>query len=92
MQFTKEEIKEINSYGSVSYYMQIIKDLQREPVEFCNVDKRRKCDSYYIQMYNNIVKELNKTKQELEETKQLLKCYQEVLDSTISKVTGKAVK
>ena len=38
MQFTKEEIKEINSYGSVSYYMQIIKDLQKRGVELdCNL-------------------------------------------------------
>ena len=49
-----EENEKISTYGSRSYYVQILQDLAQEPHEICNIDKRRKCDSYYIQLYNKL--------------------------------------
>ena len=53
----EEENESILTYGSIHYYNQILKDLQQEPTEVCNWDKRRRCDSYYIKMYNQALRD-----------------------------------
>ena len=94
-----EENEKISTYGVRSYYVQILQDLAQEPHEICNIDKRRKCDSYYIQLYNKLkghyiklLKEYSDCKEELETYKQLLSVYKEVSIDITNKVTGKVVK
>lgn len=53
----EEQSESITTYGSIHYYNQILKDLQQEPTEVCNWDKRRRCDSYYIKMYNQALRD-----------------------------------
>jgi hypothetical protein len=94
-----EENEKWQTYGSRSYYVQILQDLAQEPHEICNIDKRRKCDSYYIALYNKLkthyiklLKEYSDCKEELETYKQLLSVYKEVSIDITNKVTGKVVK
>lgn len=49
----------------------------------CEVDKRRKCDSFYITLYNKLMKDFTKQKTELEETKQLLNIYKTIMNEQI---------
>ena len=95
----EKEINEKTYYGSESYYNEIIRDLQKEPTCFCDVDKRRKCDSYYIKLYKELKKIYEKEvkinleqKETIETYKQLLQVYQEVSSDIVSEVTGKVVK
>lgn len=56
----QKNIDERSYYGSITYYNQILRDLAEEPTEQCEWNKRRKCDSYYISMYNKLLKEYHK--------------------------------
>lgn len=94
-----EENEKISTYGSRSYYVQILQDLAQEPHEICNIDKRRKCDSYYIGLYNKLkghyiklLKEYSDCKEELETYKQLMNVYKEISIDITKEVTGKVVK
>ena len=58
--YSKEELKEAKRYGSITYYEEVKRDLLSEPQVVCEFDKRRKCDSQYISMYNNLLKAYNK--------------------------------
>ena len=66
--------------GSVYYYNEILKDLQQEPTEVCNWDKRRKCDSYYIKMYNQAIRDY---KTLLDDYRELNKEYIELNDKLV---------
>lgn len=94
-----EENESIMTYGARSYYVQILQDLAQEPHEMCNVDKRRKCDSYYISLYNKLkahyiklLKDYTDLKEENESLKQLLNIYKDLSINITREVTGKVVK
>lgn len=94
-----EENESIMTYGARSYYVQILQDLAQEPHEMCNVDKRRKCDSYYISLYNKLkahytklLKDYSELKEENESLKQLLNIYKDLSRNITQEVTGKVVK
>lgn len=96
---TEIEKKEASTYGSISYFYEIQRDLLSEPKVVCPYDQRKACDSMYITKYNNLKKsylklldELDKTKAELYTVRQLLICYQEILNNTVDEVSGKVVK
>ena len=76
----KQDNREWLIYGAVSYYNEILLDLQREPVEVCNWDKRRKCDSYYIKMYNQSIRDY---KSLLDDYKELNKLTLDLKDRLI---------
>lgn len=68
-------------------------ELLAEPITVCDVDKRRKCDSYYIKLYKELKKMYEKeVKEELENFKQLLTMYKEISTEIVDEVTGKVVK
>lgn len=46
-----------NSLGSKCYDEEIKRDLLIEPKTICEVDRRRKCDSLYINLNKRLVKE-----------------------------------
>ena len=46
-----------NSLGSKCYDEEIKRDLLVEPKTICEVDRRRKCDSLYINLNKRLVKE-----------------------------------
>lgn len=46
-----------SSLGSKCYDEEIERDLLVEPKTICEVDKRRKCDSLYINLNKRLVKE-----------------------------------
>ena len=46
-----------NSLGSKCYDEEIKRDLLLEPKTICEVDRRRKCDSLYINLNKRLVKE-----------------------------------
>ena len=46
-----------SSLGSKCYDEEIKRDLLLEPKTICEVDKRRKCDSLYINLNKRLVKE-----------------------------------
>lgn len=52
---------------------QVVFDALHEPYEVCNWDKRRKCDSYYIEMYV-------KQKKQVEKAVELLKWVKDTKD------------
>lgn len=54
----------------------------------CDVNKRRKCDSAYIHLYNKLMKDYMKLKTELEEYKQLCSIYKEILDESVDYLKG----
>ena len=56
----EKEIDETKYYGSIVYYNEILKDLAEEPHIICEWDKRRRCDSQYIAMYNKLLREYQK--------------------------------
>lgn len=77
----------------------IDEDLISEPITVCDVEKRRKCDSYYIKLYNEFKKMYEKEikrnlelREELENYKQLKKMYKEISLEVIDEVSGKVVK
>lgn len=76
----KQDNREWWIYGAVSYYNEILLDLQREPVEVCNWDKRRKCDSYYIKMYNQSIRDY---KSLLDDYKKLNQAYLDIENKLI---------
>lgn len=96
----QEELnKEYNKYGNKCYYDEIMRDLNAEPKIFCEIEKRRKCDSYYIKLYNELKKMYEKEvkrnlelKETIETYKQLLSVYQTVSEEIVFEVTGKVVK
>ena len=92
MQLSKEEIKISKDLGSPYYYLDLLNDLKKEPTEICNVDKRRKCDSYYIQMNSKLKKENIKLLEENKNLKMLLSVYQDVLTEVVDETSGKVVK
>lgn len=67
------------SLGGKCYEAQIQRDLEREPVIECPVDKRRKCDSFYYNMFKTVLAENDMLRKQIDEYKNLLKCYHEVL-------------
>lgn len=46
-----------NSLGSKCYDEEIKRDLLIEPKTICEVDRRRKCDSLYINLNKRLIKE-----------------------------------
>lgn len=54
----------------------------------CDVNKRRKCDSAYINLYNKLLKDYTKLKAEYEELKQLLIIYKDIMDESIITLKG----
>ena len=76
----KEISKEWLTYGSITYYNEILKDLQEEPHIICEWDKRRKCDSQYIRMYNQSIKDY---KQLLDDYTKLNQAYLDVENKLI---------
>ena len=46
-----------NSLGSKCYDEEIERDLLTEPKTICKVDRRRKCDSLYINLNKRLIKE-----------------------------------
>ncbi len=76
----KEDSKEILRYGSITYYNEILKDLQEEPHIICEWDKRRKCDSQYIRMYNQALRDY---KHLLEDYTKLNQAYLDVENKLI---------
>ena len=92
MHLSEEEINIAKDLGSPYYYLDLLKDLKAEPQEICNVDKRRKCDSYYIQINNRLKKENIKLLEENKNLKMLLSVYQDVLKEVVDETTGKVVK
>lgn len=52
-----------NSLGGKCYEKQIELDYMREPITICEVEKRRKCDSFYVcenRKLRKKIKELNR--------------------------------
>lgn len=77
-----------NNFGSKCYADEIIRDLAIEPVVICEVEKRRKCDSYYIKLYNELEKKYVKLLSEYMQTKELLQLYQEILNDIMVQLKG----
>ena len=48
----------MSTLGSIYAEKQVEADLQQQPIEICNWDKRKKCDSLYIQKYRKLEKEV----------------------------------
>lgn len=95
----QEKNESIMTYGARSYYVQILQDLAQEPHEMCDVDKRRKCDSMYITLYNRLkthytklLKDYTDLKEENESLKQLLNIYKDLSINITKEITGKVVK
>ena len=76
----KQDNREWLIYGSVIYYNEILKDLQEEPVEVCNWDKRKRCDSYYIKLYNQAIRDYKKL---LDDYKKLNQAYLDIENKLI---------
>lgn len=74
--------------GSKCYANQILRDYATEPTIVCDVNKRRKCDSAYISLYNKLLKDFTKLKAENEELKQLVNIYKEIMDESIDTLKG----
>lgn len=74
--------------GSKCYADQLIRDYASEPNIICEVNKRRKCDSAYISLYNKLLKDFTKLKAENEELKQLVSIYKEIMDESIDTLKG----
>lgn len=94
----EEKDENWRTYGSRSYYVQILQDLAQEPHEICEWNKRRKCDSQYIRLYNELknhytklLKDYSDLKEECESLKQLLSIYKDLSIDITSQVTGKVV-
>lgn len=54
----------------------------------CPVDKRRKCDSGYIKLYNELLKKYKKVCKELDDYKKLVSIYKTIMDESIDKLKG----
>lgn len=74
--------------GSKCYANQILRDYATEPTIVCDVNKRRKCDSAYISLYNKLLKDYTKLKAENEELKQLVSIYKEIMNDSIDTLKG----
>lgn len=49
----------------------------------CEWNKRKKCDSAYIKLYNNLKKDYEKLQKQLFEYQTLVKIYRDILDEDI---------
>lgn len=58
----------------------------------CEWSKRKKCDSAYIHLYNELLKKYTKLKAELEEYKQLVNIYRTIMDDSIETLKGGETK
>jgi hypothetical protein len=48
----------LSTLGGKCYQKQIEDDLKLEPTEVCDCDKRKGCDSYYIQINKKLRKDM----------------------------------
>lgn len=71
----------MSTLGGKCYVKQIEEDLKIEPHEVCDCDKRRSCDSYYIQINKKLRKEIKdlmieniNLKYKIAEIKELVVC------------------
>ena len=71
----------MSTLGGKCYVKQIEDDLKIEPQEVCDCDKRKKCDSYYIQINKKLRKEIKglmienvNLKYKIQEIKELVLC------------------
>lgn len=71
----------MNNLGGKCYEKQIEEDLKIEPKEVCDCEKRKSCDSYYIQINKKLRKEIKnlmieniKLKYKLQEIKENVVC------------------
>lgn len=77
-----------NNFGSKCYANEIIRDLAIEPKVICEWEKRKKCDSYYIKLYNELEKKYVKLLTEYTSTKELLKLYKEIFNDLLVQLKG----
>ena len=71
----------MSTLGGKCYQKQIEEDLKVEPTEVCDCDKRKGCDSYYIQINKKLRKDIKELmieninlKYKLQEIKELVVC------------------
>lgn len=76
------------SLGGKIYEEEVKRDLEKEPFIICECEKRKKCDSFYLKLYNDLMKKYTKLQSELEDYKSLLRIYQGIVRDSIDKLEG----
>lgn len=71
----------MNTLGGKCYEEELRRDFLRVPVEICAVEKRRKCDSLYINLNKKLEKENNQLKNEIKSLKMSLGYIKTVLEN-----------
>lgn len=77
-----------NTYGGLCYQKEIKEDLLHEPVVVCDYEKRRRCDSAYIKLYKDLKKEFDHLVVKYENSRRLLKIYQDILNESVERMKG----
>lgn len=76
------------SLGCKIYENEVQRDLESEPFVICEYEKRKKCDSFYAKLYNDLMKKYTKLQSELEDYKSLLRIYQDIVRDSIDELEG----
>ena len=85
----KSTTKDESTLGSIWYVKEVERDRLREPFVVCDVNKRRKCDSYYIQVNRELEKRIEKAIEYIYTNCDIDKNSYDLLDILQPKVTKK---